>query len=162
MERARYAQHRPPVARPAGIAVGAITAAAAGYDPAAPRCHMASQARYGASVTCDADRAAMAVAASQTTSIGRLHSAARYSRPGGHPARQATATPRPATSETGAAATTSAAAARIRAARNAARPTARPGRRPAACLLTVSLPLACQATPRPSTPLAAVPAAWPA
>src|SRR5262249_59044671 len=86
MERIRYAQHRPPAARPAGIAAGAIIAAAAGYDPAAPRCHMASQARYGAWATCDADRVATAVAASQTTSIGTLHSAARYSRPGGHPA----------------------------------------------------------------------------
>src|ERR1700735_3189796 len=47
MERIRRDQAKPPAARPNGIAVGAMTPAAGGYAPAAPRCHMASHAKYG-------------------------------------------------------------------------------------------------------------------
>src|SRR5258708_36028290 len=68
----------------------------------------------------------MAVAASQTTSIGTHHKAARYSRPGGQPASQAAAAPPPATSATGAATPIRAAAARTPAVLNAARAAAGP------------------------------------
>src|SRR5260370_34827495 len=97
---------------------------------------MASQARYGACATCAADRVATAVAASQTPSIGTQHSAARYSRPGGQPASQATAALPPATTDTGAPAMITAAAARSRVIRNAAPPREPTAALPAGRLVT--------------------------
>src|ERR1700730_9001701 len=101
---------------------------------------MPSQARYGASATCAADRVATAVAASQTPSIGTQHSAARYSPPGGQPASPAAAGLPPATRETGAAAVISAAAARSRVIRNAARAAARTADLAAGRLITAAPP----------------------
>src|SRR5262249_46214992 len=121
IERIRYAQARPPTAGRAGIAAGARPAAACGYEPAAPECHMASQAAYGAVAAWAADRPAIAMAASQTASIGRQQSAARYSRPGGQPASQAAAALPAAARETGAATTLSPAARASRPPRPAAR-----------------------------------------
>ena len=72
----------------------------------------------------------MATATSQTATIGRHASAARYSRRGGQPPSQARVTASAATSETGAAATTSSTIAATRASlpasRNAASTAIRP------------------------------------
>src|SRR6266571_3147583 len=100
---------RPPTTRPSGIAAGAMVTAASSGDPARASRQAASQARYGAAATGCHAPAAAAVAASHTATIGRLHRAARYSRPGGRPARHAATTVPVATRETGAAAMISAA-----------------------------------------------------
>src|SRR5204862_7392688 len=96
-----------------------VTASAA--EPAATWCQKDSQAWYGAAAACHADRLVTATAASQTATMGAQASAARYSRRGGQPPRQASVTASAAISETGAAATTSAAAPAIRASLAAAR-----------------------------------------
>src|SRR5215472_10294223 len=107
----RRDQARPPTASPIGIAAGAIVTAARTSDPAATWCQQVSQARYGAAATCHQDLVMIAVAASHTTTMGRHHSAARYSRLGGQPRSQASVRAPTATRNTGAAAMTTSAAA---------------------------------------------------
>src|SRR5262245_61280856 len=126
----RRDQARPPTASPAGIATGAMVAAARTSDPAAAWCQEASQARYGAAATCHQDLVVIAVAASHTPTIGRHHSAARYRRRGGQPRSQATVTAPTATRDTGAAAMTTSAAAAYLASLPATRTVASTASRP--------------------------------
>src|SRR5215467_14746409 len=126
----RRDQARPPTASPAGIATGAMVTAARTSDPAATWCQEASQARYGAAATCRQDLVVIAVAASHTPTMGRHHSAARYSRRGGQPRSQATVTAPVATRDTGAAAMTTSATAAYLASLPAARTAASTASRP--------------------------------
>src|SRR5579859_8250217 len=91
------------------MAAGPMVTAAAATEPAAARCHIDSHAWYGALATVNTrpeDRALSPLQASHPTAIGRHHSAPVYSLRGGQPSSQASSTPYPATSDTGAAATT--------------------------------------------------------
>src|SRR5215471_5248801 len=100
----RRDQARPPTASPAGIAAGATVTAARTSDPAAAWCQEASQARYGAAATCRQDLMMIAVAVSHTPTMGRHHSATRYSRRDDQPRSHATVTAPVTTKNTGAAA----------------------------------------------------------